>query len=55
MTAILIVIDAFGSHQKTGTETRGLGNKGTIRDHPNYRIVEIGQKGPGNLKRLAVA
>ena len=31
------------SHQRIDTETRGLGNKSTKRDHPNYSIVEIGQ------------
>ena len=45
------------SHQRIGTGTGGLGNKRMIRDHPNYRIVEIGQntkKSPGDLRRLAV-
>ena len=31
-----------------------LGNKKTIGEHPNYNIFEIGQKCPGDLKRLAV-
>ena len=42
------------SHQRIGTETRGLGNKRTGRDHPNYCIVGIGQntkKNPGNLRK----
>ena len=37
--------------------TRGLGNKRTSGDHPNYSIIEIGQntkKSPGDLRRLAV-
>ena len=37
--------------------TGGLGNKRTKGDHPNYRIVEIGQntkKNPGDLKRFVV-
>ena len=39
-----------------GKRTRGLENKRTIGDHPNYNIVEIGQnteKSPGDLRRLA--
>ena len=31
------------SHQKIGTETRGLRHKRRSGDHPNYSIVEIGQ------------
>ena len=45
------------SHQKIGKETRGLGNKSTSGDHPNYSIIEIGQnieKNPEDLRRLAV-
>ena len=45
------------SHQRIGTETMGLGNKRTRRDHLNYSIVEIGQnteKSPGDLRRLDV-
>ena len=37
--------------------TRGLGNKRTSGDHPNYSIIENGQntvKSPGDLRRLAV-
>ena len=44
------------SHQRIGTETRGLGNKRTSGDQPNYSIVDIGQNikmSPGDL-RLAV-
>ena len=36
----------------TGTRTRGLGNKRTSGDHPNYSIIERGQnteKSPGDL------
>ena len=45
------------SHQKIGTGTGGLGNRGTSGDHPNYSIIKIGQnteKSAGDLKRLAV-
>ena len=48
---------AWHSHLRIGTGTRGLGNKRTIADHPNYRIIKIGEnsvKSPGNLKRFAV-
>ena len=48
--------NALYSHQRIGTGTEGLGNKRTSGDHPNYSIVEIGQKtkkNPGDLKRLA--
>ena len=54
---IPIVIGALDSHQRIGTGTGGLRNKRTSRDHPNYRIVEIGQnieKSPGDSRRLAV-
>ena len=40
-----------------GIKTRGLGNKKTSEDHPNYRIVEIGQnieKNPGDLRTLPI-
>ena len=39
------------SHQRIGRGTEGLGNKGTIGDHPNYSMVEIGQnteRSPGD-------
>ena len=42
---------------RIGNRTRGLGNKRTSGDHPNYSIVEIGQntkKNPVVLRRLAV-
>ena len=45
------------SHQRNGIGTRGLGNKRTSRDHPNYWIIKISQntkESPGDLKRLAV-
>ena len=41
------------SHQRSGTGTGGLRNKGTRRDNPKYCIVEIGQnntKNPGDLR-----
>ena len=56
-TVIPINISALVSHQRIGTGTGRLGNKRTSGDHPNYRIVEIGQntkKSPGDLRRLAV-
>ena len=40
------------------TRTGGFGKKNRRNgDHPNYRIIEIGQntgKSPGDLRRLAV-
>ena len=48
---------SWDNHEKIDTETWGLGNKRTSRDHPNHGIVEIGQnivKSPGDLRRLAV-
>ena len=45
------------SHQRIGTRTRGLGNKRTSWDLPNYIIIEIGQnigKSSGDLRKLAV-
>ena len=42
------------NNQTNGTRT---GNKRTSGDHPNYRIVEIGQnteKSPDNLRRFTV-
>ena len=45
------------SHQRIVKGTGGLENKRTIRDHPNYNIVEIGQnteKNPRDLRRLVV-
>ena len=42
-------------HLRTGTRTRGFGNKRMSRDHPNYSIVEISQnteKCPGDLLSL---
>ena len=41
------------THQRIGTGTGGLENKWTRRDHPNYRIIKIGQnteKSPGDLR-----
>ena len=54
VTIIPIVIGAFG------TVTKGPGRFGSWRpsgDHPNNSIIENGQnteKGPGDLRRLAV-
>ena len=45
------------SHQRIGTRTEVLGNKGMSEDHPNYSIIMIGQnteENPGDLKKLAV-
>ena len=45
------------SHQMIGKRTRGVENKGTSRENPNYSIAEIGQnteKSPGDLERLVV-
>ena len=44
------------SHQRIGTRTGGLGNKGMSGDYPNYSIIEISQNtkiSPGDLRRLA--
>ena len=58
MTVILILIGALGT-VTTGffTDTGGLGNYRTSRDHPNNCINEIIneiKKSPGDMKRLAV-
>ena len=55
VTITQIVIGALA----TVTEglVKGLGNRRTSGDNPNYSITEIGQnteKSPGNLWRLAV-
>ena len=45
------------SHRIIGIRTRGLGNKRTNGDHPNFNIIEIGQnteKSLGDLRRFAV-
>ena len=47
----------FNTPQRIGTKTGKLGKKMTRRDHPNDRIIKIGQnteKNPGDLRRLAV-
>ena len=47
----------WNSHQRIMKGTGKLGNKSTSGDHPNYYIIEIGQKtekSPGDLRRLAV-
>ena len=57
VTVIPIVIDSLGTDNKgllkgvKDFETRGLGNKRTGRDHPNYCIIE---KSPEDLRRLAL-
>ena len=41
--------------QRIGEGTGIYGNQRTSGDHPNYRIIKIGQyteKSPGDLKRL---
>ena len=43
------------SHQRIGTGTGGLRNKGTSRDQSNYSIVTMNtEMSPGNLRRLAI-
>ena len=54
VTIIPIVIGAFRTVTKG---TGGLGSWRTIRDYPNYYIMENGQnteKSPGDMWRLAV-
>ena len=47
---------AWYSNQRFGTWTRGLENKRTSGDHPNYSIIEIAQntKSPVDVGRLVV-
>ena len=55
VTIIPIVIGVLGTVTKG--LLKGVGNKRTNGDHPNYCIIEIGQnteKSPRDLKRLAV-
>ena len=55
VTFIQIVIGALGTVSKG--LIKGLRNKRTSGDHPNYYIIEIGQsteKNPGDLRKLAV-
>ena len=43
--------------QRLSKRMRGVGNQRMSRDHPNYSIVEVGQKtekSSGDLRRLAV-
>ena len=43
------------SHRRVGKRARGLGNKRTSGDNPNYSMAKIGQnteKSPGDLRRL---
>ena len=54
MMLIPIVVGySWYNHQKIGTETRGLRNKRTSGDHPNYSINNT-ETSPGDLRRLAV-
>ena len=43
---------SWHGHQRIDTGTGGLENKGASEDHLNYCITEIGQKSPGDLRRL---
>ena len=57
MKILPIVISALGTVTKDWQKNRGLGNKRTRGDNPNYSLVEIGQnteKSTGDLRRLAV-
>ena len=58
VTVIPIRIDPLGTVTKGLVKgLRGLGNKRTSGDHPNYSIIEIGQnteKIPGDLRKLVV-
>ena len=57
VTVIPIVIGVPGTVPKCLEKGNGrVGNRRTSRDHPGYRIVEIGlntEKSPGDLNRLA--
>ena len=44
----------WNSLQKIGIGTGRLGNKRTSWDCPDYSIIKISQKSPGELRRLAV-
>ena len=47
----------WNNPQRVDKGTRRHRNQRTSRDHPDYRIINIGQnteKNPGDLKRLAV-
>ena len=56
VTVIPIIIGALSTVSKRLVQgLEDLENKKTTRDHPNYRIIKIGQnteKSPGDLKRL---
>ena len=58
VTVIPLVIGTLCTVTKRiGTMTGGLGNKRTIRDHPNFSTIKIGQNtgmNPGDLRRLSV-
>ena len=42
----------WNNPQMIGKETGRSGNKRTRGDHPDYSIIKIGQKSPGDLRRL---
>ena len=50
VTIILIVIGDFCIVTKG--LLKGLGSWRTSEDHPNYSVIENGQKSPGDLRRL---
>ena len=57
VTAVPVVIGAFGTVTNGFMGKRGLGSWWPSGDHPNYYIIENGQnteKSPGDLRRLAV-
>ena len=39
--------------QRLGKRAGRIGNRKTDRDYPNYSTVEVGQKSPGDLRKLA--
>ena len=58
VTVTPIIIGALSTVTKRiGTGTGGIGNKRTSGDHPNDRIIKIGQnteESPGDLWKLSV-
>ena len=42
------------SHQRIGKGTGGTENNMTSGDHPNYSFIKNTEKGPGDLRKLAV-
>ena len=58
VTVIPIVIGALGTIPRVSKETRGVENKRTSGDHPNYSIIKIGQnnkESPWDLRILAIS